>query len=141
MLIHNTALTMRGKRPNWLLGVLIPTSYILGGEHMEKEKLPECPVEITLTLISSKWKLLIIRDLLRFGTMRFGELTKSIEHVSKKVLTENLRSMEEDGLLNRTVYPVVPPKVEYSLTAKGKSLQLVIDALFLWGEKYKNNEI
>ena len=71
----------------------------------------------------------------------FRELTKSIEHVSKKVLTENLRSMEEDGLLNRTVYPVVPPKVEYSLTAKGKSLQLVIDALFLWGEKYKNNEI
>ena len=68
-------------------------------------------------------------------------MTKSIEHVSKKVLTENLRSMEEDGLLNRTVYPVVPPKVEYSLTAKGKSLQLVIDALFLWGEKYKNNEI
>lgn len=108
---------------------------------MEKEKLPECPVEITLALISSKWKVLIIRDLLRFGTMRFGELTKSIKHVSKKVLTENLRSMEEDGLITRTVYPVVPPKVEYSLTAKGESLQLVLDALFLWGEKYKNNEI
>lgn len=108
---------------------------------MEKDKLPECPVEITLALISSKWKVLIIRDLLRFGTMRFGELTKSIQKVSKKVLTENLRSMEEDGLITRTVYPVVPPKVEYSLTTKGESLQAVIDALFLWGEKYKNNEI
>ena len=108
---------------------------------MDKKELPECPVEITLALISSKWKVLIIRDLLRFGTMRFGELTKSISHVSKKVLTENLRSLEEDGLIHRKVYPVVPPKVEYSLTTKGKSLELVLDALFCWGEKYKNNEI
>lgn len=107
---------------------------------MEK-KMPECPVEVTLSLISSKWKVLIIRDLLIYGTMRFGELVKSINQISKKVLTENLRSLEEDGLVIRVVYPVVPPKVEYSLTARGKSLKLVLDAMQLWGEKYKNDEV
>ena len=98
---------------------------------MEK-KMPECPVEVTV---------LIIRDLLIYGTMRFGELVKSINQISKKVLTENLRSLEEDGLVIRVVYPVVPPKVEYSLTARGKSLKLVLDAMQLWGEKYKNDEV
>lgn len=107
---------------------------------MEK-KMPECPVEVTLSLISSKWKVLIIRDLLIYGTMRFGELVKSINQISKKVLTENLRSLEEDGLVIRMVYPVVPPKVEYSLTERGKSLKIVLDAMQLWGEKYKNHEV
>lgn len=107
---------------------------------MEK-KMPECPVEVTLLLISSKWKVLIIRDLLIYGTMRFGELVKSINQISKKVLTENLRSLEEDGLVTRMVYPVVPPKVEYSLTERGKSLKIVLDAMQLWGEKYKNHEV
>ena len=107
---------------------------------MEK-KMPECPVEVTLSLISSKWKVLIIRDLLIYGTMRFGELVKSINQISKKVLTENLRSLEEDGLVTRMVYPVVPPKVEYSLTERGKSLKSVLDAMQLWGEKYKNHEV
>ncbi len=107
---------------------------------MEK-KMPECPVEVTLSLISSKWKVLIIRDLLIYGTMRFGELVKSINQISKKVLTENLRSLEEDGLVTRMVYPVVPPKVEYSLTERGKSLKIVLDAMQLWGEKYKNHEV
>lgn len=103
--------------------------------------MPECPVEVTLSLISSKWKVLIIRDLLIYGTMRFGELVKSINQISKKVLTENLRSLEEDGLVTRMVYPVVPPKVEYSLTERGKSLKIVLDAMQLWGEKYKNHEV
>ena len=107
---------------------------------MEK-KMPESPVEETLSLISSKWKVLIIRDLLIYGTMRFGELVKSINQISKKVLTENLRSLEEDGLVTRMVYPVVPPKVEYSLTERGKSLKIVLDAMQLWGEKYKNHEV
>lgn len=107
---------------------------------MEK-KMPECPVEVTLSLISSKWKVLIIRDLLIYGTMRFGELVKSINQISKKVLTENLRSLEENGLVTRMVYPVVPPKVEYSLTERGKSLKIVLDAMQLWGEKYKNHEV
>ena len=98
-------------------------------------------MEVTLSLISSKWKVLIIRDLLIYGTMRFGELVKSINQISKKVLTENLRSLEEDGLVTRMVYPVVPPKVEYSLTERGKSLKIVLDAMQLWGEKYKNHEV
>ena len=79
------------------------------------EKLPACPVETTLTLISDKWKVLILRDLLP-GTKRFGELKKSIGHVSQKVLTAQLRQMEQSGLVNRKVYAEVPPKVEYSLT-------------------------
>lgn len=106
-----------------------------------QKKMPECPVEITLSLISSKWKVLIIRDLLIYGTLRFGELAKSIQQVSKKVLTENLRSLEADGLVKRVVYPVVPPKVEYSLTSRGESQKIVLDAMQLWGEKYKNHEV
>ena len=100
---------------------------------MEKE-LPACPVETTLMLISDRWKVLIIRDLLE-GTKRFGELKKSIGSVSQKVLTANLRSMEESGLINRKVYPEVPPRVEYSLTDIGYSLKPILDAMVEWGNK------
>ena len=103
---------------------------------MEARILPACPVETTLTLISNKGKVLIIRDLLP-GTKRFGELKKSIGSVSQKVLTAQLRQMEESGLLTRTVYPEVPPRVEYTLTELGQSLRPVLDALKNWGEEYK----
>lgn len=105
---------------------------------MEKQKLPACPVETTLTLISDKWKVLILRDLLP-GTKRFGELKKSLGHVSQKVLTSQLRQMEENGLLTRTVYPEVPPRVEYSLTDLGYSLKPILDAMSTWGQNYKDN--
>ncbi len=98
--------------------------------------LPPCPVETTLTLISDKWKILIIRDLLG-GTKRFGELKNSIGHISQKVLTANLRQMEENGLVNRKVYAQVPPKVEYSLTELGESLRPVLSAMEIWGLDYK----
>lgn len=100
------------------------------------EKLPACPVETTLTLISDKWKVLILRDLLP-GTKRFGELRKSIGHVSQKVLTAQLRQMEQNGLVNRKVYAEVPPKVEYSLTDVGYSLKPILDAMWTWGEEYQ----
>ena len=102
---------------------------------MNKE-LPACPVETTLMLISNRWKVLIIRDLLN-GTKRFGELKKSIGTISQKVLTSNLRSMEEDGLVSRKVYAEVPPKVEYTLTETGSSLKPVLDALNSWGTEYQ----
>lgn len=98
--------------------------------------LPVCPVETTLTLISDKWKVLILRDLLS-GTKRFGELKKSIGHVTQKVLTAQLRQMEESGLLTRTVYAEVPPRVEYTLTELGYSLKPILDAMLVWGENYK----
>ncbi len=100
--------------------------------------LPACPVETTLTLIGDKWKVLIIRDLMP-GTKRFGELKKSIGGVSQKVLTSQLRQMEDCGLLTRTVYPEVPPRVEYALTELGRSLKPVLDAMQDWGEAYKAN--
>ena len=100
------------------------------------KELPACPVETTLMLISDKWKGLFLRDLLP-GTKRFGELKKSIGHVSQKVLTAQLRQMEESGLLTRTVYPEVPPRVEYTLTELGCSLKPVLDAMWDWGEEYK----
>ncbi|WP_295249839.1 helix-turn-helix domain-containing protein [uncultured Catenibacterium sp.] len=104
----------------------------------EKTKeLPACPVETTLTLIGNKWKVLIIRDLLQ-GTKRFGELKKSIGSVSQKVLTSQLRAMEEDGLIHREVYAEVPPRVEYSLTELGWSLKPILDAMVNWGNNYKN---
>lgn len=103
---------------------------------MEVRTLPACPVETTLTLISDKWKVLIIRDLLS-GTKRFGALKKSIGGVSQKVLTAQLRQMEESGLLTRTVYPEVPPRVEYTLTELGYSLKPILDAMWDWGETYK----
>lgn len=103
---------------------------------VEENKLPDCPVETTLTLISSKWKVLILRDLLT-GTKRFGELKRSVGNVSQKVLTAQLRQMEESGLLTRTVYPEVPPRVEYSLTELGYSLKPILDAMWEWGENYR----
>lgn len=104
---------------------------------MDAKDLPACPVETTLTLISSKWKVLILRDLMT-GTKRFGELKKSLGQVSQKVLTAQLREMEEDGLLTRTVYPEVPPRVEYTLTELGYSLKPILDAMWVWGEAYRN---
>lgn len=94
-----------------------------------------CPVEATLSLISDKWKVLILRDLLT-GTKRFGELKKSIGTISQKVLTSNLRAMEEDGLITREVFAEVPPRVEYTLTERGRSLRPVIDAMRAWGEAH-----
>lgn len=101
----------------------------------EKE-LPACPVETTLMLIGDKWKVLILRDLLP-GTKRFGELRRSIGSVSQKVLTAQLRDMEESGLVHRQVYAEVPPRVEYSLTELGQSLRPILDSMQNWGEGYK----
>ncbi len=100
------------------------------------KELPTCPVETTLTLIGDKWKVLILRDLLN-GTKRFGELKRSIGGVSQKVLTAQLRAMEESGLLTRKVYAEVPPRVEYTLTELGQSLKPVLSAMQEWGEGYK----
>ena len=102
----------------------------------EKKEFPACPVETTLMLIGDKWKVLILRDLLP-GTKRFGELKKSIGTVSQKVLTAQLRDMERNGLVNRKVYPEVPPRVEYSLTELGRSLKPILDAMWDWGEEFK----
>lgn len=101
-----------------------------------KNSLPDCPVETTLLLISDKWKVLILRDLLQ-GTKRFSELKKSLGQVSQKVLTSQLRQMESNGLISRTVYAQVPPRVEYSLTELGRSLKPVLDAMVCWGEYYQ----
>ena len=103
---------------------------------MMRKELPTCPVETTLTLISDRWKVLIIRDLLD-GTKRFGELKKSVGSISQKVLTTNLRAMEESGLLSRKVYPEVPPRVEYTLTETGYSLKPILDAMSEWGTTYQ----
>ena len=103
---------------------------------MSKNIIPACPVEVTLMLISDRWKVLILRDLLS-GTKRFGELKKSIGSISQKVLTSNLRSMEEDGLLTRKVYAEVPPRVEYTLTELGKSLQPILLVMQQWGLEYQ----
>jgi DNA-binding HxlR family transcriptional regulator len=103
------------------------------------KELPPCPVETTLMMIGDKWKVLIIRELLP-GTKRFNEIHHSIDGVSQKVLTQKLREMESDGLLERKVYAEVPPKVEYSLTELGKSLGPVLDSLKEWGEMYKRME-
>lgn len=99
---------------------------------------PACPVETTLTLISDKWKVLILRDLMP-GTKRFGELKKSIGTVTQKVLTAQPRQMEASGLLTRTVYAEVPPRVEYTLTDLGRSLRPVLDAMEAWGKAYQEN--
>ena len=105
----------------------------------EKE-LPACPVETTLTLIGDKWKVLILRDLLS-GTKRFGELRRSIGAVSQKVLTTQLRQMEQSGLVIRTVYAEVPPRVEYTLTELGYSLKPVLDAMVTWGTEYQAKQV
>lgn len=104
----------------------------------KSKELPACPVETTLTLIGDKWKVLILRDLIP-GKKRFGELKKSIGSVSQKVLTAQLRDMEENGLVNRKVYAEVPPRVEYSLTELGQSLKPILDAMWSWGEGYKSS--
>ena len=106
-------------------------------ELKSKKELPACPVETTLTLIGDKWKVLILRDLMP-GTKRFGELKKSVGNVSQKVLTVQLRAMEESGLVHREVYAEVPPRVEYSLTELGKSLKPILDSMWAWGEEYKS---
>lgn len=100
------------------------------------KELPACPVETILMLIGDKWKVLILRDLIP-GTKRFGELKKSIGSVSQKVLTAQLRDMEEKGLVSRKVYAEIPPRVEYSLTEIGESLKPILDAMWTWGEYYK----
>lgn len=103
---------------------------------LTKEELPECPVATTVALIGSKWKLLIIRNLLQ-RPWRFNELKKNLEGISQKVLTDSLRSMEEDGLITRTVYPEVPPRVEYALSGLGQSLKPILDSMLEWGNMYK----
>lgn len=104
---------------------------------LTKEEMPACPVATTVQLIGSKWKLLIMRNLLQ-RPWRFNELRKKLEGISQKVLTDSLRSMEEDGIITRTVYPEVPPRVEYALSALGESMRPIMDAMEVWGNNYKN---
>lgn len=103
---------------------------------LTKEELPECPVATTVQLIGSKWKLLILRNLLQ-RPWRFNEMKKTIEGISQKVLTDSLRSMEADGLITRTVYPEVPPRVEYALSDLGQSMRPIIKTMEEWGISYK----
>lgn len=105
---------------------------------VNKTELPTCPVETTLMLIGDKWKVLILRDL-RSGTKRFGELKKSVTGISQKMLTSNLRDMEENSILTRKVFPEVPPRVEYTLTDLGLSMMPILDAMAQWGTEYKCN--
>ncbi len=102
-----------------------------------KDELPECPVATTVSIIGSKWKLLIIRNLLA-RPWRFNELKKDLDGISQKILTDSLRSMEEDGIVTRTVYPEVPPRVEYALSELGESMRPILDAMYQWGTDYKN---
>jgi len=104
----------------------------------KKDELPDCPVATTVSLIGSKWKLLIIRNLLN-RPWRFNELQKNLEGISQKVLTDSLRSMESDGIITRTVFPEVPPHVEYALSPLGESLRPIINSMAVWGKDYKNN--
>ena len=103
---------------------------------LTKEELPACPVATTVRLIGSKWKLLILRNLLA-RPWRFNELKKNLEGISQKVLTDSLRSLEEDGIVTRTVYPEVPPRVEYSLSELGDSMRPIIKAMEDWGIGYQ----
>lgn len=103
---------------------------------VKKDELPACPVATTVSLIGSKWKLLIMRNLL-VRPWRFNELQRDLEGISQKVLTESLRSMEADGIVTRTVYPEVPPHVEYSLSELGESMRPIISAMEAWGTEYK----
>ena len=105
----------------------------------KSEDMPACPVETTLQLIGNKWQVLILRDLLANGTLRFKELQRSIGKISQKVLTSNLRTMEDARLVSRKVYAEVPPRVEYSLTHLGQSLQPILDAMEKWGTDYKDS--
>lgn len=103
-----------------------------------KDELPACPVATTVSLIGSKWKLLIIRNL-RMRPWRFNELKKDLDGISQKVLTDSLRTMESDGIITRTVYPEVPPRVEYSLSPLGESMGPIMDAMEVWGNNYKKS--
>ena len=107
---------------------------------LKKEELPDCPVATTVQLIGNKWKLLILRNLL-VRLWRFNELQKSLEGISQKVLTESLRSMESDGIVIRTVYAEVPPRVEYSLSELGETLRPILDAMQAWGQEYKDSNM
>ncbi len=100
-------------------------------------ELHACPVETTLMLIGDKWKVLILRELV-LGTKRFGEIHKAIGGISQKVLTQKLREMESDGLLERIAYPEIPPRVDYTLTELGMSLKPVLDSMATWGSMYKS---
>ena len=103
---------------------------------MTKEEMPACPVATTVQLIGSKWKLLILRSL-RMRPWRFNELRRDLEGVSQKVLTDSLRAMEDDGIITRTVYPEIPPKVEYALSPLGESMSPILDAMAQWGTTYQ----
>ena len=105
---------------------------------LTKDELPECPVATTVQLIGSKWKLLIMRNLLS-RPWRFNELKKDLDGISQKVLTDSLRSMEEDGIITRTVYPEVPPHVEYALSETGESMRPILNAMQEWGTNYKES--
>ena len=105
---------------------------------VKKEELPACPVATTVSLIGSKWKLLIMRNLLQ-RPWRFNELQRDLQGISQKVLTDSLRSMEADGIITRTVYPEVPPHVEYALSETGESMRPIIKAMEQWGTEYKEN--
>ena len=105
---------------------------------LTKEELPACPVATTVQMIGSKWKLLIMRNLLQ-RPWRFNELKKDLEGISQKVLTDSLRSMEADGIVTRTVYPEVPPRVEYALSDIGESMRPIMDAMEIWGTEYKKS--
>lgn len=103
-----------------------------------KEEMPACPVATTVQMIGSKWKILILRNLFA-RPWRFNELRRDLEGISQKVLTDSLRSMEEDGIIIRTVYPEVPPRVEYALSELGESMRPIIDAMEQWGLSYKRS--
>ena len=103
---------------------------------LTKEELPACPVATTVRLIGSKWKLLILRNIM-VRPWRFNELRRDLEGISQKVLTDSLRALEEDGIITRTVYPEVPPRVEYALSPLGESMRPILDAMEEWGTNYK----
>ena len=103
---------------------------------LTKEEMPACPVTTTVQLIGSKWKLLILRNLIA-RPWRFNELKRDLEGISQKVLTDSLRAMEEDGIVTRTVYPEIPPRVEYALSPLGESMRPILDAMEEWGREYK----
>lgn len=107
---------------------------------LTKDELPECPVATTVQLIGNKWKLFILRNLMYDSKQRFKDFIKTIPAISKKVLTDNLRSLEEDKLVEREVFAEVPPRVEYSLSPLGQSLKPILDAMYVWGTNYKTSE-
>lgn len=101
----------------------------------------ECPVEVTLALVGNKWKLLILRELFRAGRLRFNQLHRAVGRITQKVLSEKLKQMEADGFVLREAFSEVPPRVEYSLTAKGRTLRPVMSAIYSWGAEYLSGEL